>query len=133
MQKFNPFYPHLVLYDRIFVPSKIPLAKLWSEECSYKTVSKNAEAAVRKCSSKAVVQRCSVRMVFSEILLNSHENTLARAFLLIKLQAAASSCNFIKKETLAQVFSCNFVKFLRRPFLTEQLWWLLLVLQNRCS
>ena len=34
--------------------------------------------------------------------------------------------NFIKKETLAQVFPVNFVKFLRTPFLTEHLWWLLL-------
>ena len=30
-------------------------------------------------------------------------------------------CNFIKKETLAQVFSCEFVKFLRTPFLPEHL------------
>ena len=26
------------------------------------------------------------------------------------------ACNFIKKETLAQVFSVDFVKFLRTPF-----------------
>ena len=31
------------------------------------------------------------------------------------------ACNFIKKETLAQVcFPVNFAKFLRTPFLTEQ-------------
>ena len=30
--------------------------------------------------------------------------------------------NFIKKETLTQVFSS---KFLRTPFLIEHLWWLL--------
>ena len=41
--------------------------------------------------------------VFLEILQNSHENTCARVSVLIKLQAEA--CNFIKKETLAQVFS----------------------------
>ena len=29
--------------------------------------------------------------------------------------------------------SCEFAKFGRTPFLTEHLWWLLLVLQNRCS
>ena len=29
------------------------------------------------------------------------------------------ACNFIKKETLAQVFSVNFAIFLRTPFLTE--------------
>ena len=27
------------------------------------------------------------------------------------------ACNFIKKETLAQVFPVNFAKFLRTPFL----------------
>ena len=32
----------------------------------------------------------------------------------------------LKKETLAQVFSVNFTKFLRTPFLTEQHRWLLL-------
>ena len=35
------------------------------------------------------------------------------------------ACNFIKKETLAQVFSC-FAKFLRTTFFIEHLWWLLL-------
>ena len=65
MQEFNPFYPQVVLYDRkhfcsilttlknlYFFSSKVPSAKLWREECSYKTVSKNAEAIVCKCSSK---------------------------------------------------------------------------------
>ena len=33
---------------------------------------------------------------------------------------------FSKKETLAQVFPVNFAKFLRTPFLTEHLRWLLL-------
>ena len=41
-----------------------------------------------------------------------------------------SACNFIKKETLAQVFSCEFREFLRKPFFTEHLWWLLLTLSN---
>ena len=35
-------------------------------------------------------------------------------------------CNFIQKETLAQVFSVNFLKLLRTPFLTEHRRWLLL-------
>ena len=34
--------------------------------------------------------------------------------------------NFIKKETLAQVFSCEFCKILRPPFLKEHLRWQLL-------
>ena len=35
---------------------------------------------------------------------------------------AGLACNFIKKKTLAQVFSVNFVKFLRRSFYLEHLW-----------
>ena len=38
----------------------------------------------------------------------------------------AQAYNFIKKEFLAQVFSMNFAKFLRTPFLTEYIWRLLL-------
>ena len=40
------------------------------------------------------VRRCSVKKVFLKILLNFQENTQA--------------CNFIKKETLTQVLSCEF-------------------------
>ena len=32
------------------------------------------------------------------------------------------ACNFIKKETLAQVLSCEFVNFFRTPFFIENLW-----------
>ena len=39
---------------------------------------------------------------------------------LIKLQA--SGCNFIKKETLAQVFSCEFCEISKNIFFTEHLW-----------
>ena len=35
----------------------------------------------------------------------------------------ASACNFMKKETLPQVFSC---KFYETPFFIEHFWWLLL-------
>ena len=47
--------------------------------------------------SKAVVRRCSVKKVFLEISKNSQENTCARV-----------SATLLKKETLAQVFSCEF-------------------------
>ena len=70
--------------------------------------------------TEAVAERCSVRKVFLEI---------SQKFTGLRPQA----CNFIKKETLAQVFfSVNFVKFLRTPFLTEHLWWLLLHVRNEC-
>ena len=53
-----------------------------------------------------------------EIWQNSQENTCARVSFLIKLQAF----NFIKKETLAQVFfSVNFAKFFKNTFFIEHL------------
>ena len=55
---------------------------------------------------------------------SSKENTYARASFLIKLQA--SICNFIKNETLAQVFSCEFCEIFKNTFI-EHLRWLLLI------
>ena len=48
--------------------------------------------------------------VFLEISQNSRENRPS----LIKLQVSA--CNFIKKETLAQVFSCEFCEISKNNF-----------------
>ena len=57
--------------------------------------------------TEAVVWRCSVQKVLSKVSQNSRENTCARV----------SACNFIKKKTLALVFSCEFLKVLRTSFL----------------
>ena len=46
--------------------------------------------------------------MFLEILQNSQENTWA--------------CNFVKKETLAQVFSCEFCEISQSTFVTEHFW-----------
>ena len=35
-------------------------------------------------------------------------------------------CNFIKKETLAQVFSCKLCEISKKTFFIEHFWWLLL-------
>ena len=45
---------------------------------------------------------------------------------LIKLLALG--CNFIKKETLAQVFSCEFCEIFKNTFFIEHLRWLLSLL-----
>ena len=65
--------------------------------------------------------------MFLEISQNSQENTCARVSDLIKLQAwpketLAQACNFIKLETLAQVFSCEFCEISKDTFFTEHLW-----------
>ena len=54
------------------------------------------------------------KKVLLEISQNSQENTCARVSFLIKLKAKA--CNFIKKETLAQVFSREFFKISKNTF-----------------
>ena len=50
---------------------------------------------------------------------NSQENTCARVSLLIKLQASDTS--FIKKGTLAQVFSCEFCEVSKNFYFIERL------------
>ena len=59
------------------------------------------------------------KKVFLKISQNSQENTCARVSFLIKLQASA--CNFITKETLAQVFSCEFCEFSKSTYFEEHL------------
>ena len=66
--------------------------------------------------------------MFLEILQYSRENTCGRVYFLIKLQSSA--CNFIKKETLAQVFSCEFCEISQNNFFTEHLQWLLLYISK---
>ena len=58
---------------------------------------------------------CSVKKLFLETSQNSQENTCAR-----------EACNFIKKESLTQVFSCEFCEISKKTFFTEYLRWLLL-------
>ena len=62
-------------------------------------------------------QRCSVKKMFLEILQNSQENTCARVSFFNKVAGR----NFMEKETLAQVFSCEFGEISKNTFLTEHL------------
>ena len=62
-------------------------------------------------------------MVFLKISQNSQEITCVGV-----LQA-----NFIKKETLKQVLSCEFCEIFKNTFFTEQLRWLLLYFEERSS
>ena len=57
-----------------------------------------------------------------KILQNLQENTCATV--------SFEACNLIKKENLAQVFSCEYCEILRTPFFIEHLPWLLLRLQK---
>ena len=76
---------------------------------------------VQEAATRDVLQE----KVFLEVLQNSQGKTCARASFLIKLQTLDlqlyQACNFIKKEALAQVFSCEFCEISKNTFLTEDL------------
>ena len=71
-------------------------------------------------ATEAVVRKCSVKKVFLKISQNPQETTYTRFSFIIKLQAQAY--NFIKKETLTQVLSCEwFYKISKNTFLAEHI------------
>ena len=55
-----------------------------------------------------------VQRTVQEISQNSQENTCGRVWFFIKLQGSA--WNFIKRETLAQMFSCEFCEISKNTF-----------------
>ena len=63
---------------------------------------------------EAVVQRYSVKKVFLEISQNSQENTCARLF--FHKSCRLQAYKFNKKETLEQVFSCEFCESSKNTF-----------------
>ena len=70
------------------------------------------------------------KKMFLEISQNSQESTCTRAYFLKKLQARGlRPATLLKNRLWHKCFSVNFAKFLRTPFLTEHLRWLLL---QRC-
>ena len=69
---------------------------------------------------EAVTPGCFVKKWCSlEISQNSQQSICDRVSFLTKLKA--SGCNFIKKETLAQVFCCEFCEISGNAFFTEYL------------
>ena len=59
-----------------------------------------------------------LKKMFLKILKNSQENTCAKVSFLQK--------SFIKKEDLAQIFSCEFCEIDKKPIFIEHLRWLFL-------
>ena len=70
-------------------------------------------------NTEAVTGGVLFEKVFLELSQNSQENTRARVSFLIKLQASAF--NFIKKGTLAQLFSCEFNEIFKNTLYTQHL------------
>ena len=62
-------------------------------------------------------QRCSIKKVFLKNSQNSQENTSQKIH-----RTPPETCYFIKKETLAQLFSCEFWEISKNTFFTEYLY-----------
>ena len=73
--------------------------------------------------TEAVIRWCSVEKVFLKISQNSQENTCTR------VSSRLRSTTLLKKETLAQVFSCKFCEISKNTFFTKHLRWLLFMIQ----
>ena len=63
-------------------------------------------------------RRCSVR---KNVLGNLAKFTAKHLYQNLFFNKVMEACNFIKKETLAQVFSCQFSKISKNTFFTEHL------------
>ena len=68
---------------------------------------------------KSSHQRCSVKKGVLRNFAKFTGKYLCQGLFFKKVAGAA--CNFIKKETLAQVFSCEFCEISKNIFFTEQL------------
>ena len=50
------------------------------------------------------------------------QNAFFFFFYFLETDLRPKACNFIKKETLAQVFSCEFYEVYKNVFFTEHVW-----------
>ena len=79
----------------------------------------NARSSYRRCSGRKGVFRNFAKFTGKHLRQS-----------LIFNKVAGLTCNFIKKGTLAQVFSCEFCKISKNAFFTEYLWVTASVLQT---
>ena len=76
-------------------------------------------------STEAVAQRCSVKKVLLQILRQFPGKHLCQSLFFNKFFFL-----FSKKETLAEVFSCEFCEICKSTFSIERLRWVLLFLHH---
>ena len=101
------FYAYLLLI----------LQKCLDPSCSQSTLQSSSKSSTTSQSSKTVIKtflKQSPGGVPLKISQTSQEYTCVRVSFLKKLQA--SVYNFIKKETLAQVLSCQFCEIFKNTF-----------------
>ena len=76
--------------------------------------------------SKAVVRRCSSKLVFLKIL--QYPQVIPVLESLFNKVSELKASNYIKKKTPTQVFSCEYGKIFMNSIFIEHLRWLLLYL-----
>ena len=102
----SPHLQYILEEIRIQVAVKILVPKVWKRFPTFLC----SEAATRGVLWKKT------------FLENSQENTCASDSFLIKLQALDLAYNFIKKESLAQVFSYKLREISKNTFFIEHFW-----------
>ena len=87
----------------------------------------HCQTATMQLFSEAGARSSSVKKVLLEISQKSQENTCVKVSFLITLQdSGLGPATLLEKRLWHRCFNVNFVKFLRTPFHTEHLWWVLL-------
>ena len=105
--------PHLLLTSELRLPRFIILCIAMTSRSEYELPPRISKSKlIGKYNAKAATSGVPWKKVFLEISQNSKENTCTTVSFLIKLQA----CNFIKKDNLAQVFSCEFCEISQNTF-----------------
>ena len=67
-------------------------------------------------------QRCFIRKGVHRNFGKFTGKHLCQSLFFIKVSCSPEACNFIKKETLVLVFSCEFCENCKNTFFTEHLW-----------
>ena len=129
MQEFSPFYPHLVLYDTKHVCSVLTdlsnISFLFHQKTpllSYdlkNVLSKQFPKMQKQLFTNVIQNRCSYKLP------NIHKKRSVLKSLFSEIRGL-KACNFNKKETPTEVFSCEYHKTFKNSFFIEHLWWLLL-------
>ena len=85
----------------------------------------------KSISFRSSHQSCSVEKLFLEILQNPQKITCGRVS--FNKVANLKPATLLKKRLWHRPFHVNFVKYLRTPFFTEHLWWLLQLVPSSSS
>ena len=88
--------------------------------CCWLLIVMNLRGSIPYFCTSSSHQMCSIKKSLLKSFAKFTESTCAKVSFLIKLQA--NTCNFIKDETLRQMFSSEFSENFKNTFFTEHPW-----------